>query len=51
MTHDSTQLPDALRARLRRDPEAGIEWGGVLRDTTQILASLATVYLVIDRTN
>ena len=32
-----------------RGEEEGTDWGGVIKDTTAILASLATTYLVIDR--
>lgn len=32
-----------------RRPEEGIDWGATIADVTQILASLATTYLVVDR--
>ena len=34
-----------------RDPEEGVDWGQVIVGTTSVLSSLATIYLVIDRTN
>lgn len=32
-----------------RDPDEGVDWGDVIVGTTQVLSSLATIYLVIDR--
>ncbi len=34
-----------------RDPTEGVDWGQVIVGTTSIISSLATIYLVIDRTN
>jgi protein involved in polysaccharide export with SLBB domain len=33
----------------QKNEDAGVNWGEVIRDTTSILASLATVVLVVDR--
>ncbi len=34
----------------KKPEREGVNWGNVVRDTTSILASLATVYLVVDKT-
>jgi protein involved in polysaccharide export with SLBB domain len=45
---DPEVLPGSTIIVPPKDEEAGIDWGNVIRDTTSILASLATVVLVID---
>lgn len=34
-----------------KEEHASVDWGNVVRDTTQILAGLATVFLVVDQIN
>jgi protein involved in polysaccharide export with SLBB domain len=45
---DPEVLPGSTIIVPRKDEDAGVDWGNVIRDTTSILASLATVVLVID---
>jgi polysaccharide biosynthesis/export protein len=47
---DPGVVPGSTIVVPREDPEDGVDWGDVVVSTTQVLASLATIILVIDRT-
>lgn len=46
---DPEVLPGSTVVVPTRDPSGGIEWGEVIVGTTEVLASLATIFLVVDR--
>ena len=47
---DPGVLPGSTVYVPQRAPDSGVDWGQVVVSTTQVLASLATIVLVIDRT-
>ena len=46
---DPEVLPGSTIVVPRKEEGEGVDWGGVIKDSTSILASLATVALIVDR--